>query len=107
MRQIFPLKYRAAQYLLLFALSATLALAQSGDISGSLGNFTTLFQHVITIIRVIVGIVLFGGLMLGSVTLSTNRPRGAAMIAGCLVGCLLDGFAPAIVSTLTGGSVNG
>ncbi len=48
-----------------------------------------------------VGLIIFGGL-----TLTTNRPRGLAMIGGGLVGALLAGLAFVLVNTLTGQSVS-
>ena len=48
-----------------------------------------------------VGLIIWGGLMLG-----TNRPRGLAVIGGGLAGALLAGLAFALVNTLTGQSVS-
>jgi len=97
---------RAAQLLLLFGLTAALTFAQSGDISGSTSNFTTLGTTVLKVVMSLacmgfVGLMIFGGL-----TLTTNRPRGLAMIGGGFVGALLAGLAVAFVSTLTGQSVS-
>ena len=63
-----------AQAIFLFGLTAASAFAQSGDISGATGNFTTLGQ---TILKVGVGLagMAFVGLMIwGGLTLTTNRP---------------------------------
>jgi len=49
----------------------------------------------------------FVGLMIwGGLTLTTNRPRGLAMIGGGLVGALFAGLAFILVNTLTGQNVS-
>jgi hypothetical protein len=91
-----------AQAIFLFGLTAASAFAQSGDISGATGNFTTLGQ---TILKVGVGLagMAFVGLMIwGGLTLTTNRPRGLAMIGGGLVGALFAGLAFILVNTCNG-----
>jgi hypothetical protein len=98
---------RAAQILFLFGLTVGLALAQSGDISGSTSNFTTLGTTILKLVVALAGMGFVGLIIFGGLTLGTNRPRGLAMIGGGLVGALLSGLAFAIVNTLTGTTVSG
>ena len=97
---------KATQRLLLFGLGATLAFAQSGDISGSTSNFTTLGTTILTLLVALAGMGFVGLIIWGGLTLTTNRPRGLAMIGGGLVGALLAGLAYTLVNTLTGHSVS-
>jgi hypothetical protein len=84
-----------------------LAFAQSGDISGSTSNFTTLGTTILKLVVALAGMGFVGLIIFGGLTLGTNRPRGLAMIGGGLVGALLSGLAFAIVNTLTGTNVSG
>jgi len=95
---------RAAQTLLLFGLTAVAAFAQSGSIDTS--EFTNLGTTIIKALVVIAGLAFVGLIIYGGLTLTTNRPRGLAMIGGGLVGALLAGLAFAIVSKLTGNAVS-
>lgn len=81
-------------------------LAQSGDISGATGNFTTLGSTVLKVVVTLAGMAFVGLLIWGGLTLTTNRPRGLAMIGGGLVGALLAGLAFILVNTLTGQNVS-
>lgn len=81
------------------------AFAQSGDISGSTSNFTTLGVTILRLVIALVGMAFVGLLAWGGVTLTTNRPRGLAMVGGGLVGALLAGLAFVLVGTLTGRTV--
>ena len=99
-------KFRhAGQNLFLFGLTATLAFAQSGDISGSTSNFTTLGTTILKLLVTLAGMGFVGLIIWGGLTLSTNRERGLAMVGGGLVGALLAGLAFVIVNTLTGQTV--
>ena len=100
-----PTVSQAAQMLFLFGLTGALAFAQSGDISGSTSNFTTLGQTVLKVVVALAGMGFVGLIIFGGLTLATNRPRGLAMIGGGLVGALLAGLAFTLVNTLTGQSV--
>src|SRR5579872_2959828 len=97
---------RAAQMLFLFGLTAALAFAQSGDISGSTSNFTTLGTTILKIVVTLAGMGFVGLIIFGGLTLATNRPRGLAMIGGGIFGALLAGLAFTLVNTLTGQSVS-
>lgn len=97
---------QAAQMLFLFGLTGALAFAQSGDISGSTSNFTTLGTTILKLVVTLAGMGFVGLIIWGGLTLTTNRPRGLAMIGGGLVGALLAGLAFVIVNTLTGQSVS-
>lgn len=97
---------QAAQVLFMLCLTSTLAFAQSGDISGSTSNFTTLGTTILKVVVALAGMAFVGLLIWGGLTLTTNRPRGLAMIGGGLVGCLLAGLAFLLVNTLTGRSVS-
>jgi hypothetical protein len=97
---------RAAQALFLFGLTATLAFAQSGDISGSTSNFTTLGTTILKLVVALAGMGFVGLIIWGGLTLTTNRPRGLAMVGGGLAGALLAGLAFVLVDTLTGQSVS-
>jgi hypothetical protein len=96
---------KAVRRLLPLGLGATLAFAQSGDISGSTSNFTTLGTTILTLAVALAGMGFVGLIIWGGLTLTTNRPRGLAMVGGGLVGALLSGLAYALVNTLTGHSV--
>jgi hypothetical protein len=98
---------RAAQVLFLFGLTVAIAAAQSGDISGSTSNFTTLGTTILKLLVALAGMGFVGLIIFGGLTLATNRPRGLAMIGGGLVGALLAGLAFTVVNTLTGQSVTG
>ena len=97
---------QAAQMLFLFGLTGALGFAQSGDISGSTSNFTTLGTTILKLVVALAGMGFVGLIIWGGLTLTTNRPRGLAMIGGGLVGALLAGLAFVIVNTLTGQSVS-
>ena len=75
-------------------------------ISGSTSNFTTLGATLLKVLVTLAGLGFVGLMIWGGLTLTTNRPRGLAMIGGGLVGALLAGLAFAIVSTLTGNAVS-
>jgi len=96
---------KIAQMLFLCGLTATLALAQSGDISGSTSNFTTLGTTILKLGVTLAGMAFVGLIIWGGLTLTTNRERGLAMIGGGFVGALLAGLAFVIVNTLTGQTV--
>src|ERR1035441_4497213 len=98
---------RAAQMIFLIGLTTALAFAQSGDISGSTSNFTTLGTTILKLVVALAGMGFVGLIIFGGLTLATNRPRGLAMIGGGLVGALLAGLAFVIVNTLTGTTVSG
>ncbi|HEX4809377.1 MAG TPA: hypothetical protein VH325_10630 [Bryobacteraceae bacterium] len=89
-----------------FLLTAPALLAQSGDISGSTSNLTTLGSTILKVLVALAGMGFVGLIIWGGLTLTTNRPRGLAMIGGGLVGALLAGLAFALVNTLTGQSVS-
>jgi len=97
---------KAAQMLILCGLTSALALAQSGDISGSTSNFTTLGATILRLAVALAGMGFVGLIIWGGLTLTTNRPRGLAMVGGGLVGALLSGLAFALVNTLTGQTVS-
>lgn len=88
------------------AVVASPVFAQSGDISGSTSNFTTLGSTILKLLIALAGLGFVGLLIWGGLTLTTNRPRGLAMIGGGMVGALLAGLAFVIVNTLTGQSVS-
>lgn len=96
----------ASHIVVLFGLTAALALAQSGDISGSTSNFTTLGTTILKIVVTLAGMGFVGLIIFGGLTLATNRPRGLAMIGGGIFGALLAGLAFTLVNTLTGQSVS-
>ncbi len=100
---LFP--FKASRLSLLVGLTATLAFAQSGDISGSTSNLTTLGSTILKVVVALAGMGFVGLIIWGGLTLTTNRPRGLAMVGGGLVGALLAGLAFALVNTLTGQSV--
>lgn len=95
---------KVAMSVILFAVTA---LAQSGDISGSLSNVNTLGHSILTAALGLAGMAFVGLIIWGGLTLATNRPRGLAMVAGGMVGALLAGLAFVLVNTLTGQSVSG
>jgi len=95
-----------AQGPLLIMFTTALAFAQSGDISGSTSNFTTLGTTLLKIVVTLAGMGFVGLIIFGGLTLATNRPRGLAMIGGGIFGALLAGLAFALVNTLTGQSVS-
>lgn len=97
--------YSTAQKLFLFGLTATLAFAQSGDISGSTSDFTMLGATILKLLVALAGMGFVGLIIWGGLTLTTNRPRGLAMVGGGLAGALLAGLAFVLVNTLTGQSV--
>lgn len=99
--------FKTAQMLFLLGLTTVLAFAQSGDISGSTSNFTTLGRTILLVVLGLALMALVGLLIWGGLTLSTNRPRGLAMIAGGLIGALLAGLSFALVTTLTGHAISG
>jgi hypothetical protein len=84
---------------------ATLTFAQSGDVSGVTGNFTTLGSTILRLVVALAGFAFVGLIIWGGLTLATNRPRGLAMIGGGMVGALLSGLAFILVNTLTGQNV--
>ena len=96
---------QAARWALTFSLAATVVFAQSGDISGSLGNVNTLGSTILKCILGLAGLGFVGLIVWGGLTLSTNRPKGLAMVAGGLVGALLAGLSFVLVNTLTGSTV--
>ncbi|HTF70213.1 MAG TPA: hypothetical protein VK638_46810 [Edaphobacter sp.] len=96
---------KAAQRLLLFGLTASFGFAQSGDISGSTSNFTTLGTTILKLGVTLAGMGFVGLIVWGGLTLTTDRSRGLAMIGGGMVGALLAGLAFVIVNTLTGQTV--
>jgi hypothetical protein len=85
---------------------ASPVLAQSGDISGSTSNFTTLGTTILKLVVTLAGLAFVGLIIWGGLTLATDRPRGLAMIGGGMVGALLAGLAFVIVNTLTGQNVS-
>ena len=92
--------------LFLIGLTAAATFAQSGDISGSTSNFTTLGTTILKIVVTLAGMGFVGLIIFGGLTLATNRPRGLAMIGGGIFGALLAGLAFTLVNTLTGQSVS-
>ena len=101
-------RFIAKRFLPLSALllTATLAFAQSGDISGSTSNFTTLGTTILKLLVALAGMGFVGLIIWGGLTLTTNRERGLAMVGGGFVGALLAGLAFVIVNTLTGQTVS-
>ncbi len=97
---------KAIQLLSLYAFTSALAFAQSGDISGSTSNFTTLGTSILKLTVALAGMGFVGLIIWGGLTLTTNRPRGLAMVGGGLAGALLAGLAFVLVNTLTGQSVS-
>ncbi|HEX4166661.1 MAG TPA: hypothetical protein VHZ55_14430 [Bryobacteraceae bacterium] len=97
---------KTARGLFLCGLVSTLAFAQSGDISGSTSNFTTLGTSILKLVVALAGMGFVGLIIWGGLTLTTNRPRGLAMVGGGLAGALLAGLAFVLVNTLTGQSVS-
>ena len=97
---------KVVQLSLLVVFGATLAFAQSGDISGSTSNFTTLGTTILKLVVALAGMGFVGLPIWGGLTLTTNRPRGLAMIGGGLVGALLADLGFVLVNTLTGQSVS-
>ncbi len=97
---------KAARLSLPFGLTSALVLAQSGDISGSTSNFTTLGTSILKLTVALAGMGFVGLIIWGGLTLTTNRPRGLAMVSGGLVGAFLAGLAFVLVNTLTGQSVS-
>ena len=95
-----------ARTVFVFALASAIAIAQSGDISGSTTNFTTLGATILKLVVALAGMGFVGLIIWGGLTLTTNRPRGLAMVGGGLVGALLAGLAFVLVNTLTGQSVS-
>jgi hypothetical protein len=93
------------QIMLMLCLIAGCAFAQSGDISGGTAEFSTLGSAILKIAITLAGIGFVILLIVGGLTLATNRPRGLAMIGGGLAGALLAGLAFILVQTLTGHSV--
>jgi hypothetical protein len=87
-------------------LISTVAFAQSGDISGSTSNFTTLGTTILKLLVTLAGMGFVGLIIWGGLTLSANRERGLAMVGGGFVGALLAGLAFVIVNTLTGQTVS-
>ena len=106
MKQNSPNFSGPAQRPLLIMFTTALAFAQSGDISGSTSNFTTLGTTILKIVVTLAGMGFVGLIIFGGLTLATNRPRGLAMIGGGIFGALLAGLAFALVNTLTGQSVS-
>lgn len=96
---------KLVRFLLLSGLTAACVFAQSGDISGSTSNFTTLGTTILKLLVALAGMGFVGLIIWGGLTLTTNRPRGLAMVGGGLVGALLAGLAFVIVNTLTGTTV--
>lgn len=88
-----------------FVLSSAVALAQSGDISGNTGQFNTLAGDILVVLLALAVLGFVGIIIMGALTLGTNRPRGLAMVGGGLFGALLAGLAAVFVSTLTGHTV--
>lgn len=93
----------AAQMLYLFGLTTALAFGQAGDID--LSSVNTLGSTLLKAFLGVAVIAFVALLIWGALTLTTNRPRGLAMIGGGLVGALLAGISFAIVSRLTGQAV--
>lgn len=85
---------------------ATIALAQSGDISGSTSNFLTLGNTILKVVVALAGFAFVGLIIWGALTLATNRPRGLAMVGGGIFGALICGLAYILVNTLTGRNVS-
>jgi hypothetical protein len=79
---------------------------QSGDITSQTANVQTLGLSILKLVVALAGMAFVGLLIWGGLTLTTNRPRGLAMIGGGLVGALLAGLAFALVNTLTGGNAS-
>lgn len=105
-KTIFVRLVSTAPKLVLFGLAATLAFAQSGDISGSTSDFTMLGATILKLLVALAGMGFVGLIIWGGLTLTTNRPRGLAMVGGGLAGALLAGLAFVLVNTLTGQSVS-
>lgn len=87
-------------------LTTPLLFAQSGDISGSTSNFTTLGTTILKLGVTLAGMGFVGLIIWGGLTLTTDRSRGLAMIGGGMVGALLAGLAFVIVNTLIGQTVS-
>ena len=56
-----------------YILATTLAFAQSGDISGSTSNFTTLGGSILKLLVALAGLGFVGLIIWGGLTLTTNR----------------------------------
>ena len=80
-------------------LTTPMLFAQSGDISGSTSNFTTLGTTILKLGVTLAGMGFVGLIIWGGLTLTTDRSRGLAMIGGGMVGALLAGLAFVIVNT--------
>ena len=94
---------------MLMGLCAACAMAQqqgSGDIFADFQPLIILGTAVIRVIMALTGIAFVGGMIWGSITLITNRPKGMAIIASALVGSLIASLAVVIVSHLTGASIS-
>jgi hypothetical protein len=89
----------------LFIPAASL-LAQSGSLGTVTSQFQTMGTSIIHLLVILagftsVGLIVFGGLMLG-----TNPRRGGMMLIGGLCGALILGLSYLIVNGLTGQSIS-
>ena len=106
MKNNFRKSFQIAQTLFLFGLTAAAAFAQSGDISSVTTTITTLGQKILVGFIALAGLAFVGVIIWGALTLSTNRPRGLAMVGSGIFGALLAGLAFILVSVLTGQNVS-
>ena len=86
-------------------IPVAIALAQSGQISSTTSQFTTLGQQLLTLVIALAGLAFVALIAYGGMTLGTNRPRGLACIGGGVFGGLLCGMSYTLVNTLTGQSI--
>ena len=91
---------QAAQTLFLFGLSAVAAFAQSGDVDTS--SISTLGSTILKLLISLAGMAFVGLVIWGGITLTTNRPKGLAMIGGGLGGALIAGLSFLWVNHLDG-----
>jgi hypothetical protein len=83
-----------------------LAVAQSGSISSTTSQFTTLGTQLLNLMITLAGFAFVGLIAYGAMTLGTNRPRGLACVGGGIFGGLLCGMSYTLVNTLTGQSIS-
>jgi hypothetical protein len=100
--------FKSALPLLISAVGplVKLAVAQSGQISSTTSQFTTLGTQLLNLMIALAGFAFVGLIAYGAMTLGTNRPRGLACVGGGIFGGLLCGMSYTLVNTLTGQSIS-